>query len=95
MKEKDKTEIELFWNSVKNNMAWSGAVVGQEWKDLWAQEEIEQIYNAAIQVENLKRENHVHDEIFVKVPDNEIKSGTDFFSKETLEWLERGIENNG
>ena len=41
-------KIKEWWNSVKDNINWSGAIVGLEWDDLWeeAKEELTVIYNA-------------------------------------------------
>ena len=41
--------VKNWWNSVKDNQYWSGAVVGVDWDDLWdqAKEEIKEIYSQA------------------------------------------------
>lgn len=43
--------VQVWWDEVKDNQFWSGAIVGMEWNELWpeAQTEIEELFDKAYQ----------------------------------------------
>ena len=44
-------DVERWWEKVKDNMYWSGAIVETPWEQLWddAKEELREIYDEANQ----------------------------------------------